>query len=280
MAGSKHKYEISKQSERLQTSTYPSLRCIKGIWSSRKYISTQTLLISVNSKGKQTMKKTVAPKHEQPGNLAVQIRDAICSQIPIAPLAQEETVQYCRGPEDIFDAFIDGLSAYPPSVMRLPMSVVFFEVSNYYDLLTRVSKRNVKRILNRLTPAIRHAVEDADIVVRFGRHRFAMLLVGADEEMAGRVCHRLKETVFRYSFLRLSLAEQLYLEFAVAQATCRDGLELAEVIFANERNIRLARNFGDGVIVKASEIKGKFRNHITTDFKLGESCSPNYTISD
>ena len=100
------------------------------------------------------------------GNLALQINDAVCKRYAVAPIDQSETVAYCREPEEVFEAFFTALEPYPPSVLRLPMAVVLVEVANIYELMERTSKRKVKKILKAITPAIRHAVREADVVGR------------------------------------------------------------------------------------------------------------------
>ncbi len=197
--------------------------------------------------------------------LAEQIQESVSKHVRIRPIEQG-TMHYCPGPEDVLDIFVEAISKYPPTILQLPISTVLLKIINEEHDEPRKRKRAIRR-MNRI---IKSALNEGDVVVRYGRQKFAMLLFNADETQAGKLCQRVKEAIHRYCYLSLKLKHHLTLEFAVSQHQGFNVNDFAELVFGNERNIRLARTLGDGAVVTRTDANENFQNHKNFLFHLGE----------
>lgn len=202
-------------------------------------------------------------------NLAGQIKESVSKKVVLVALEQPRQVVHCRGPEEVAVTFAIALANYPPSVMRLPFCVVLLDVSGL-DTESETTGRRARRALNRVTSVIRGALRDGDIIVRYGQKRFALLLLGADEQASGKICQRIKEAIHRYFFIDIRWREPITLEFALTEHDPESGNDISELIFSNERNIRLAKSLGDGAIVTRSEAQDAFLSHRNFVFHLGD----------
>lgn len=206
-------------------------------------------------------------------SLACQIRDAVSKHLLLAPLEQLGAVEHCNGPEELSTILIRNLDTYSPSILRLPIALVLMEVTNYHELESQLGARKVKRLLKRLTFVLRRALRAYDVLVRYRRNSFACLLLGADEEMAGKICQRLKEAALRYCYLKSNLRTKASFEFAVAEHNVLAGNDIDDLVFSNDRTIRFAHALGDGVVVRRHELKEAFREHRSLHFCLGDDCA-------
>ena len=209
-------------------------------------------------------------------SLASQIHDNVVNHVKLTRLDQTGRV-YCSGPEQVLDVFLEALSKYPNSIFKLPISIILVEVSTGTET---VGKRRLKKACANLDLVIARALENGNIVVRYGKTRFAVLLLDADENLAGKICQRIKETIHRYWYINLKLKAHLVLEFAVSEHATFGGNDFAELIFGNERDIRIARALGDGAIIRHHEVKRHFQEHDPLHFHVGDVITEPYLESD
>jgi hypothetical protein len=215
------------------------------------------------------------PLEHRQESLASQIHDNVVTHVKLTRLDQTGRV-YCAGPEQVLEVFLEALSKYPNSIFKLPISIVLIEVSMGTET---VGKRRLKKACSNLDLVISRALENGNVVVRYGKTRFAVLLLDADENLAGKICQRIKEAIHRHWFINLKLKAHLVLEFAISEHSTFGGNDFAELIFGNERDIRVARALGDGAIIKHHELKAHFQEHDSLNFQLGEIISEQYLES-
>jgi len=209
-------------------------------------------------------------------SLASQIHDNVVNHVKLTRLDQTGRL-FCSGPEQVLDVFLEALSKYPNSIFKLPISVVLIEVATGTE---NVGKRRLKKACANLDLVIAKALENGNIVVRCGKARFAVLLLDADENLAGKICQRIKETIHRHWFIKQKLKPHFVLEFAISEHTTFGGNDFAELIFGNERDIRIARALGDGAIIRHHEVKRHFQEHDPLHFQVGEVITEPYLESD
>lgn len=200
-------------------------------------------------------------------DLASQIRMSISKHVVFSPVEQT-VVEYCRGPEEVVDVFVEAISKYPASVLRLPITAVLMELTT--DSGKPLGKRKMKKVMLQVCRGVRGALGEADLVVRYGRNKLAFLLFNVSEELAGKICQRIKEAVHRYCYLVKKMKNRLCVDFAVCQHDPYGGNDFAELVFGNDHNIRIARALGDGAVVTRQDIKEHFQNHTKLLFHLGE----------
>lgn len=205
-------------------------------------------------------------------SLASQIHQATSKHFELVAIDQPNKVIYCDGPDSVVCYFLHCLSAYPPSVFRLPFSVVLLEIQGLQNQ-TGARKRKAKKLMKSLSSVVRRAVGPGDLVVRSAFNQFSLLLLGHDEVSAGKVCERIKHAIRHYLYFQPEQQPHLELGFAIAQhLPCEsDCDDLADLVFSNERTMRLARALGDGAIVCRSEAKDRFQSHRALSYHLGES---------
>lgn len=210
-------------------------------------------------------------------DLASQIKESVSKNVRLVPVEQAQ-LRYCDGPEGVVEIFMDTIAKYPPAILQLPISTVLIEVS---DDNAELSRKKLKGALQDLAQVIRSTLNDGDIVVKYGKEKYAVLLLNVDEVSAGKLCHRIKEAMHLHWFLKQKLTTHLTVEFAIAQHDLYGGNDFAEMIFGNEKNIHLARALGDGAIVTRTDAKEHFREHKDFQFRLGdELCSDIYEKQD
>jgi len=200
-------------------------------------------------------------------DLAGQIREAINSRVKLVPIEQTKEM-HCDGPEEVLRIFTEAISKYPPSILRLPLSTILVEVSD--DNAEHLGKRKLKKAISQLTKVIQSTLDIGDLMVRYDKRKFALLLIDVDELAAGKICQRIKEAIHHHWYCTMKLKNHLCIEFAVAQHDIFSGNDFAELIFGNERNIHLARALGDGAVITRTDAKDRFREHRGLHFRLGE----------
>lgn len=206
-------------------------------------------------------------------NLATQIKDSVSKHLVLTAIEQHPDVIRCQGPEQMAVIFSDAIEVYPPAVWRLPITVVLMSVRNE-DLGTRSKRKKLNKTIKSLCPVIRNSLRKSDVVVWYGPHRIGFLFIGSDDVEAGRLCQRIKEAVHKHVYFKLKLPKQLDLEFAVAQHDPLKENDLAELIFGNERNIRVACAMGEGAIVTRKDVNESFQEHRGYARHLGETTRP------
>lgn len=209
-------------------------------------------------------------RQDQMSSLATQIQESVNSRFELAAVDQPEKVVFCNGPQQVIDYFFRALDGYPPQVFRLPYTVILLEIFGL-PKDSKSQKRSTNRVVKQIAKVLRGAVSAKDVVVRCGFNRFALLLPGLDEVAAGKICQRIKAAIHHLVYFRLKRNEQIEVEFAMSQHKPCEGEDLVELIFSNERTIRLARALGDGAIVSRTEAKEGFHSHHNFSFQLGES---------
>ncbi len=206
-------------------------------------------------------------------NLATQIKDSVSKHLVLTAIDQAPDVIQCSGPEQLTQLFSDAIEVYPPAVWRLPITVALMSIRNE-DLSTRKKRKKLNKSIKTLCPVIRASLKKSDVVVRYGAHRIAFLFIGSDEVEAGRLCQRVKEAIHKHSYFKLKLPKQLDLEFAISQHDVLKGNDIAELIFGNERNIRVACAMGEGAIVTRKDVCESFQEHKGFMRRLGETVKP------
>jgi hypothetical protein len=217
--------------------------------------------------------KRVTGRIEAQNSLANQIKESVSQHLLLTPIEQN-LVSHCNGPEDAANLFINAVSKYPNSVLKLPITAVLMEVTA--DGSVKLGRRKMKKACAGLYDLIQGTLNEGDLVVRTSPTKFALLLFNVDEQTGGKICQRIKEAVHRHWFIDLKQKVHLNLEFAVSQHNRFGGNDFAELIFGNEKNIRMARALGDGAIVTRKDAKEHFQEHQSFLFHLGEVSSDEF----
>lgn len=200
------------------------------------------------------------------GNLASEISEASVNRLYLVKVRQERKIEICCGPEEVVSVFIEALNKYPPSVLKIPISIVLIEISSNGCM----SKRRMNKALKRIGALINSALGENTVLTRYGKSMFTGLLIGVDEQAAGKICQRVKEAIHRHCYLVEPFGKQPEVQFAIAQHDLTARNDFAELVFGNEQIIRLARALGDGAVVTRRDAKGFFYNHRHFNFTLGD----------
>ncbi len=119
------------------------------------------------------------------------------------------------------------LEAWVESGVR-PFSVALIDIDHFKLVNDTWSHQVGDHVLSRLGAELRNAVRDLDLAARYGGEEFALMLSGADPEIARRVCERVREAVARIDWADLMPGHQVTVSIGIAD--CAGAATIASLL--------------------------------------------------
>ncbi len=100
-----------------------------------------------------------------------------------------------------------------------PFAVALIDIDHFKRVNDTWSHQVGDHVLSRLGVELRSAVRDLDLAARYGGEEFALLLSGADPEIARRVCERVREAVAAIDWENLMPGHQVTVSIGIADCS-------------------------------------------------------------
>jgi diguanylate cyclase (GGDEF)-like protein len=162
----------------------------------------------------------------------------------------EPTVHVCSKIEELSIVLDAQLQACRQ--LAMPVALITMEVMNF-DELTDPNMHGPDALVNKVAHHLMSVVRAQDVLVQYGGKFIACLVVDADQNVAAKVCQRIKESVHKYSFLHKSICP-IQLEFGIADDSLDRSEQLEVLLFAAAKSLEFAHHLGDGAIVRALDL--------------------------
>ncbi|MBS1956573.1 MAG: diguanylate cyclase [Cyanobacteria bacterium SZAS-4] len=133
----------------------------------------------------------------------------------------------------------------------IPVSLILIEVINF-DEVESGSLQTATETVREVARNLLSAVRGQDLTILYGARFLAILLVDANQDIGAKVCQRIKEAVHKFSYFHI-LTSSLQLVFGLSDDSSSHYLDLDELITSAKRALEVARDRGEGAIVRASD---------------------------
>jgi diguanylate cyclase (GGDEF)-like protein len=141
-------------------------------------------------------------------------------------------------------AFLDLVATREPFVLAM------LDVDRFKQVNDRFSHQVGDRVLRRLGEVLGAGIRSQDLVARYGGEEFALLLRGADAQLACNICERLRQAVAAHAWE--TLAPGLAVTVSIGLATCFEAASHEQVLALADRRLYAAKQGGRNLVVAAA----------------------------
>ncbi len=183
---------------------------------------------------------------------------------------REQVVHVGECIEELSSVFIDQLNSCRE--IDVPVALLLIEVTNFDELGSDGNEPGAEEVVNEIARSLLKVLRGQDIVIQYGKRYIAAMLVDADQIVGARICQRIKECIYRYSYFHHA-AGAIEVVFGVSDNSESRYAEIEPLMFSAARALNVALGLGDGAIVRTSDLDQTTDMHSREHFLPGDRLS-------